>query len=284
MPGGEVFLYWLAVTVYAAAGVAYLVGLVFQRRDWVDRATMLVAANLVPHGIAILWRWNAVGHGPYINRYEVFSSDVWVAMAAFVAVQLRFPRLRLAGAALLPLSFLLMGLGALSSPEPEPLPPSLRSYWLVIHVAFAKLTFAAILIAFGLAVLYLRKARRMGTAAPNGTAGGNGFWDRLPSLERMDDLSYRFLGLGFLLLAIMIAAGSVWAHEAWGNYWSWDPIETWSLITWLTYGIYLHLRTTFAWKGSKASWFTIGAMAVSLVAFFGVAYVARSLHVEYLVR
>lgn len=271
-------LYWASVTLYAISTVMYLVALFWRRADLATKATWLVAGTLLPHGAAILLRWGAVGHGPYINRYEVFSSDVWVGLAVFLAFQLRFPRLRVAGVAIMPLSFLFMGLGALSTADPEPLAPSLRSYWLVIHVGFAKLAFGSILVAFGLAVIYLLKER----AQHRGTA--NHFYEWLPGLARMDELSYRFTGLGFVFIAIMVISGSIWANEAWGNYWSWDPLETWSLVAWLFYGINLHLRTTYRWNGSRAAWLTMATLVITIIAFFGVAYVAKSIHVEYLVK
>ena len=271
-------LYWVAVTLYALAAVVFLVALFWRREDWLWNATRLVGITLLPHGAAILLRWAAVGHGPYINRYEVFSSDVWVGIAMFLAFQFRFPRLRAIGAAILPLSFLLMGLGALSTAEPEPLAPSLHSYWLVIHVSFAKLAFGSILVAFGVGVAYLLKER----AQRSGTE--NHFYGRLPGLSRMDELGYRFTGVGFAFLAIMIISGSIWANDAWGNYWSWDAIETWSLVTWLFYGINLHLRTTYRWNGTRGSWLSVATLAVTIIAFFGVAYVARGAHVEYLVK
>lgn len=272
------WLYWVGVTLYALAAVLYLIGLIWRRGGLVDRATWLVAGTLVPHGLSILLRWNAIGHGPYVNRYEVFSSDVWVGLAVFLAFQWRFSRLRAAGAGIMPLAFLLMGLGALSTAEPEPLAPTLRSYWLVIHVSFAKLAFGSILTAFGVALVYLLKQRaeRMGAL--------NHFYENLPSLARMDEQTYRFTGLGFVFLAIMIASGSIWANDAWGNYWSWDAIETWSLVTWLFYGINLHLRSTYRWTGERAAWLSVATLAATIIAFFGVAYVARGAHVEYLVK
>ncbi|TAK36648.1 MAG: c-type cytochrome biogenesis protein CcsB [Chloroflexota bacterium] len=272
------YLYWAAVTLYAIATAAFMVGLFWRRHDVIVWTTWLVAGALLPHGAAILLRWIIVGHGPYINRYEVLSSDVWVGLAAFLALQLRFPRLRLVGAAIAPIALLLMGISALSTADVEPLPPSLRSYWLVIHVGFAKLAFGNILLAFGLGVLFLLKERSQRTRA------NHHFYERLPVLARMDELSYRFTGLGFVFLAVMIMSGSIWANDAWGNYWSWDAIETWSLATWLFYGINLHLRATYRWRGPRAAWLTIATFAFMAITLKGVAYITPGAHVEYLAK
>ncbi|MBI3977793.1 MAG: cytochrome c biogenesis protein CcsA [Chloroflexi bacterium] len=154
---------------------------------------------------------------------------------------------------------------------------NIHSYWLVIHVGFAKLAFGTVPITFGLGVVYLlkRRAERRGSR--------NHFYASVPELARIDGLGYRFTGLGFVFMAIMIFSGSIWAHQAWGNYWSWDPIETWSAATWVFYGINLHLRTLYRLDGYRAAWLSMATLALSVSAFFGVAYVARGAHVEYLV-
>ncbi|MBI2887237.1 MAG: cytochrome c biogenesis protein CcsA [Chloroflexi bacterium] len=271
-------LYWVAVTLYALAAVGFAIALLWQSEALLARATWLVAGTLAPHGAAILLRWAAVGHGPYINRYEVLSSDVWVGLALFLAFQLRFPRLRIIGAAILPVAVLLMGYGALSTDTVESLPPSLRSYWLVIHVSFAKLALGTLLISFGVSAAYLLKARAQAGETPSP------FYLRLPGLARLDELAYRFTGLAFVSMAVMILSGSIWAHEAWGNYWSWDAIETWSLATWLLYGMNLHLRTTFRWAGGRAAWLGIASLVFTLLAFKGLAYIVPGAHVQYLAR
>ncbi len=240
--------------------------------------TWLAAGTLLPHGAGIGLRWAAVGRGPYINRYEVFSSDVWVGLAAFIAFQAYFPRLRMAGAAVVTVGLLMMGRGALSSNDVEPLPPSLRSLWLIVHVGFAKLAFASILLAFGVSVVYLLKRR----AEAAGSSGA--FYGRMPGLARMDELNYRFTGLGFVSLAIMMLSGAIWANNAWGNYWSWDAVETWSLATWLLYGVSLHLRTMYRWSGERSAWLTVLTLAVTILAFKSLAYIVPGAHVGYLAK
>ncbi|MBI4499302.1 MAG: cytochrome c biogenesis protein CcsA [Chloroflexi bacterium] len=271
--------YWGAVVLYVFSAAWYLAGWWRRQEGLITRATWLTAGTfLVPHTAAIVLRWLAVGHGPYINRHEVFVSDVWVGLAVFLAFQFRFPRLRVAGAAIVPLGALLLVVGALSTADVEPLPPSLRSLWLVVHVGFAKLAFGSILLAFGLSVVYLLKAWAQGRGA------GSPWYERLPGLARLDELGYRFTGIGFASLAIMILSGSVWAQEAWGNYWSWDAIETWSLATWLLYGTNLHLRATYRWQGRRAAWLTVATLVVTLVAFKGLAYIVPGAHVGYLAK
>ncbi|MDI3281061.1 MAG: cytochrome c biogenesis protein CcsA, partial [Bacillota bacterium] len=279
----EIGLHWAAVGLYAASAVAFLWGMAFRREAGLRWGVRLAAAGLVPHTAALALRWVAAGHGPYLRRYEVWSSNAWLGLALFLLVQHRRPSLRAAGAAVLPVSLLLIGGAVVSSPEIHQLPATFKTYWLLVHILFAKLAYGSCLVGTGLAVLYLWRRRaelRAGagtgaaafgvgaeSVAAQGRAGATasagapaaGLLSHLPAPEVLDELSYRFLGFGFLNIGIMIAAGAIWANDAWGSYWSWDPVETWSLISWLLYGLYLHLRRTYGWRGEPAAWLALGA-------------------------
>jgi len=142
-------------------------------------------------------------------------------------------------------------------------------------VMFAKLTYTAFIASFAIAVAYLVRDR-----------GGSGplhdVLDKLPSQDVLDDLSYRFIGAGFIFLGIMIVAGAIWANEAWGRYWGWDPIETWSLISWVVYAVYLHVRLTLGWRGRRAAWFAAAALPIVLFTLIGVPVAYQSIHGAYL--
>jgi cytochrome c-type biogenesis protein CcsB len=142
--------------------------------------------------------------------------------------------------------------------------PALKSNWLLIHVVTAFLGYAAFALAFGTAILYLLQERR-----PRAS---------LPPLPLLDSLIYRTTVLGFLLLTLGIATGAVWAETAWGRYWSWDPKETWSLITWFIYAALLHARQLKGWHGHRIAWLAVlGFMAV-LFTYFGVSFLLTGLH------
>ena len=273
----DVPLYWAAVTLYAASCALFVIAQVFGKEHWFARAPQLAAAGLAPHAASLALRWVEVGHGPYINRYEVFSSDTFVAVALFVLVQRTWPVVRWAGPLVTGAAFLLMGFALMSSRGAVPLPPSLQSYWLVLHVAFAKLSFGSYLLAAGLAATYLLKERR-------GEATSGGFWGKVPAPALLDDWSYRFVALGFVFTGVMIAAGSIWAERAWGRYWGWDPVEVWSLVVWLAFGLYLHLRITYRWKGRRAAVTALACLLVAVLGFFVMPTLLASLHGEYLVK
>ena len=112
---------------------------------------------------------------------------------------------------------------------------------------------------------------------------GKGILAKLPSPAMLDDYCYRVTAFGFITLTIMIITGSIWANNSWGSYWDWDPTETWSLVVWFVYGIYLHGRITFRWKGFISAWYIIGAFIFSIVAFFIIPYFVKSLHSQYMV-
>lgn len=265
----QVALLWVAVALYAVSTVLFVAAAVFRREGrWPRWAFVLAAIGLLPHAAAIVLRWVEVQHGPYVTFYEVASSDTWVAVALFVFAAWRYQRIRMAGMIVLPVSFLLIGAAVLAPREGRELIPVLRSYWLVLHVTFAKLAYGPYLIGLGMAVLYMLN-RRKPLAAANSSR-------RLADPAVLDELSYRFVAFGFLMHAVMIIAGAIWANQAWGSYWSWDPIETWSLVSWLCFAVVLHLRVVHSWSGTRAAFSTVGAVVVVIFAFFAVPFLGGS--------
>ncbi|MHB1324180.1 MAG: cytochrome c biogenesis protein CcsA [Coriobacteriia bacterium] len=268
----EVLLMWTAVSVYAVATVLFIVGFMFGKERLTALALAATAIGIVPHALAVVGRWVRLGHGPYLGFYEVISSFALLGSVVFLLLALRVRGLRVAGTALMPIAFLALG-GAMLAPRGGlDVTPALASYWLGIHVAFAKLTYGSLITGFGLAIMFLLRAKR-----PD-----HRLLSRLPDDATLDDLVFKFVAAGFMFLGIMIAAGAVWANEAWGRYWGWDPIETWSLISWLGYAAVLHARLTLGWKGPRFMWAAIAALPVVLFALVGVAVVYNSIHGAYL--
>ncbi|MBA4371045.1 MAG: c-type cytochrome biogenesis protein CcsB [Coriobacteriaceae bacterium] len=271
----EIVLMWAAVTMYAAGSILYVVGLVFRKDRLAAVATWVSLAGLLPHAVAIGVRWIRVGHGPYLGFYEVVSSYALFAVLLFGIVALRYRAMRPMGIFVMPVAFLMLG-GAMFTPKAGlEITAKLASWWLTVHVTFAKLSYSSFIAAFALALIYLIRDRIT-------TGRWAELFRKLPSQEIVDDLSFKFVAAGFIFLGVMIAAGAIWANEAWGRYWGWDPIETWSLISWLTYAVYLHLRLTMGWRGRKAAWVAVIALPVVLFAIIGVPIVYQSIHGAYL--
>ncbi len=274
----ENITYLTATTFYAISSILYIYCLVFKREDRIKYALTCAVAGLLLHSVSIALRWIETGHGPYINMYEVLSKYAWFSVVIFLLIQQKYEKIKIAGFVVLPVSFLIMGIGLTYSRDIQMIPPSLRSNWLIAHVVFANLAFGSILVAVGIAALYILKERRLKDLELKDYS----FYKRLPELKVMDELMYQFVAAGLLFLTIMIGSGAIWANQTWGRYWGWDPIETWSLVSWFTYGICLHLRMNAGWSGRRIAWFIIFSIFILAFSAFGVGYVYSGLHTDYL--
>jgi cytochrome c-type biogenesis protein CcsB len=174
------------------------------------------------------------------------------------------------GVFVLPLAFLAMAFASLSpniNNRIQPLIPALQSNWLTSHVLTCFMGYAAFAIAFGLACMHFVKYFAQDTADARSL-----LLMFLPSDKGIDDLIYHSVALGFVFLSLGIITGSVWAHYAWGSYWSWDPKETWSLITWLIYAAMLHSRLVRGWRGTRMAVLAVIGFAAVLFTYLGVNY------------
>lgn len=272
----EITFFWGALGCYVLSSLAYMTVFAFGRERCRQWGIGLAGAGLLLHTVSLALRWIETGHGPYISTYEVFSSDVWITVAFFLFFQWRSRKFAGLGVLVMPLSFLMMGFALLGSREVRLLPPSLRSAWLVVHIVFAKLTVASLLVAVALAIAYLVKEDK--------EPAKEGVLARLPGPGILDDYIYRMTAFGFVALTIMIVTGIIWGNYAWGSYWSWDPAQTWSLVVWIVYGLYMHGRITFRWRGRVSSWYIIFAFLFSIAAFFVMPYFVKDLHSQYMAR
>jgi len=267
----EIVLMWIALTLFAAATAMYAFGVTFAKDVLARRALYVAAAGFALQIASLAVRWVRVGHGPYLGFYEVANALVLCVVAFFVVVAWRSPRLNAVGVAVMPVAVLLLGGSMLATKDVVPVTAKLDSYWLFIHVAFANLAFAAFAVSFGCAIAYVIRER-----------SASGKWTqrlhKLPAQDVLENLTVRFVLVGFLFWGIMIATGAIWANEAWGSYWSWDPIETWSLIVWIIYAVYLHLRFTMRWHGEKLAWYAIVAMPMALFALIGIPLAFNTPH------
>lgn len=267
----EVSLHWAGVAFYIGAAVGTVASVVYDKARLLRWGLVLGAVGLVPHAAAILIRWAAVGHGPYMLKYEVLSSNAWVAIAVLLVVLWRRPAWAAISAVVLPLAILAIAIGLFSSPDARDLPPTLRSIWLVFHITFAKIAAAAFLVSLGASVLLLLRERRVSWA----------WLARVPSTEALDALTVRSVGFGLIFWTVAIAAGAIWGNQSWGRYWGWDPVETWSLVSWLAYGSFLHLRLFFRTGPRRTAWLSVASFAVFILALLILPFFLRSLHASY---
>ncbi len=267
----EVTLLWIAVGLYGLSTAAYANAVIFGHPERLRWARALALLGLVPHGAAIVLRWVAVGHGPYLLKYEVLASNAWLGVAVMLLFLWRRPAWGALALVVLPLSILAMGFGLFSNAEVREIPPTLRSIWLMFHITFAKLSAASFLLSLAAAVVVLLRGRRSPWK----------WLERAPATEVLDAYGIRFIGFGFLFWTITIAAGSIWAHQSWGRYWGWDPIETWSLIAWLAYGSVLHARLFFRLRATATAWASVSAFVVFVLALLILPFLMPSIHAAY---
>lgn len=251
---------------YMGISLAYLVAYVL--RDRQQRFLMIMPYSLVVmwgiHTGSIALRWVesysiGIGHAPLSNLYESLVFFAWSMALALILINFRFktPAVVVFG---LPLVFLVMASTFLVDTNIRPLIPALQSNWLVIHVVTCFLGYAGFAASFVAAVILL-------VARSSETIG-----KRLPAKAVLDEIVYRSVLLGFPLLSVGIITGAAWADHAWGSYWSWDPKETWSLITWMVYSAFLHARLARGWSGGRTAILSVLGFGAVIFTYFGVNY------------
>ncbi len=263
--------------LYFASFTGYLIGMIRGRDLWGKIASGAAAAGLLAHTAALLLRWKesydlGIGHAPLSNLYESLVFFAWAVVFLYLVVEWR-TRNRAPGVFVVPVAFFLMAFASLSpnvNDRIQPLIPALQSNWLTSHVITCFMGYAAFTVAFGLAILHLIKGRKK-------TGGTSRFLGLIPDREDLEELLYQSTLLGFVFLTLGIMTGSVWAHYAWGAYWSWDPKETWSLITWIVYAALLHARFVRGWRGTRLAVLALVGFAAMLFTYLGVNYLP-SLH------
>ena len=218
-------------------------------------ATMLGWLAACALGAGLVFRAIATGHGPFANMYEFSLAFAFGTLVAYMWFERKYHQ-RILALIALPVALAMMGYAATIPSTIEPLVPALQNNLLLtVHVAVAIVAYGSFSIAFGAAVLYL--------VQPEG-----GRWG-LPKPQVLDEIGYRAVVVGYPFLTLTIILGAVWANTAWGTYWSWDPKETASLVTWLIYGAYLHARVVRGWRGSRAAWLLALGFAAVLFTYFG---------------
>jgi cytochrome c-type biogenesis protein CcsB len=270
----EIILFWISLVIYAAVCGGFIYSIVFKNPRVLPKLTALLWVGFALHSATIAARFYATGHLPWSGDYESALMGGWFIVGGSLLVGWRQKTLQPMAAATVPLVVVMMGYGVMRNPSLTPMAASLKTYWLYIHVYFAWLAFCSYTLAMAAGVLLLLKKRSATAGVPNL------FYDKFPSLNHLDELIFRYVVFGFITDSIMIVAGSIWAEGLWGSYWSWDPVETWSLISYLVYGIAIHLRVTLNWRDTRYAWLVIAALSTVLISFFGVTLVVNnSLHV-----
>ena len=247
-------------------------------------------------------RWIVAGYFPLSNLYESLLFLTWTLLTIYLYVENK-TKSKLMGAILIPVALLINGFANLTLPvemqKASPLVPALQSNWLMMHVSMMMLSYATLIMGSLLCLLFLVISKYQDIDlqlvddsslplynvmleyyeaklfSPSDEVSELG---KLKLLQSLDNWSYRIIGLGFPFLTIGIIAGGVWANEAWGSYWSWDPKETWALITWIVFATYLHSRITKGWEGKKTAVLGSIGFFVIWICYLGVNFLGKGLH------
>jgi len=219
---------------------------------WVRTALVLSLLGVTAHTAAVITRGLAVHRAPWGNMYEFVTALTCVAAIFFLFVMIRYRAWTL-GVFVMGAVVVTLGLAeTLIYTAAGDLVPALQSYWLDIHVTAMTLATGIFFVAAVLGVVYLWIDRYTRRVAAGRAAPGNGVVRRLPGIEQIDRLTYRTIMFGFPVWTFGVIAGAIWADQAWGRYWGWDPVETWAFITWVLYAAFLHARATAGWRGRRA--------------------------------
>ena len=259
------FLFHVSIYIYFAATIGFLIQIITMRKDVEKVAMAFLAGGFLVQTTSFVLRWLASGHTPLVNMHESLSFLAWCIIGAYFFIHIKY-KIKALGAFVTPLALLAIAASSLYSKDIFPLAPALKSYWLPIHATICIASYAFFALAFALALMYLTQEKQIKRKHLGAV------FKRLPSLESIDAMNGRCLTFGFPLLTVGIITGSIWAEKAWGAYWSWDPKETWSLITWLLYAALLHQRLTVGWRGRRAALMVIIAFATMIFTFLGVSY------------
>nr|YP_009397190.1 cytochrome c biogenesis protein ccs1 [Thuretia quercifolia]ARW66376.1 cytochrome c biogenesis protein ccs1 [Thuretia quercifolia] len=285
--------------------VLYWINLIIKNTQLITNSARVftIITNLFL-GTSLLIRWIKNGYFPLSNLYESLLFLTWSITFINLVLEQK-SKSKIIGAIIAPISLFTIAFASIALPNnmklATPLVPALRSNWLMMHVTIMMISYATLMIGSLLSIIFLIISNGQNIKIKGNSQNNtkkillkynlnyiynnnvkenylNNEYNRISLLESIDNLSYRIIGFGFPLLTIGIIAGAVWANEAWGSYWSWDPKETWALITWLIFAIYLHSRLNQSWQGKKPAILASIGFIIVWICYLGVNFLGKGLH------
>ena len=277
LPFSSQFCFNFSMGIYLLAFLGYLIFAASRNPSMGKVPTAMLMLGLLSHSVGLIFRWietHRAGYGyvPLSNMYESLIFFSWTIVLVYLILEFKYKQ-KVIGVFVTPFAFLAIALTSIISgidAKITPLVPALQSNWLTIHVTTCFFGYASFAVSFGISILYLIREKREGK--PNEAIS----W--LPATAVLDEINYKAIIIGFPMLTLGIITGAAWANYAWGSYWSWDPKETWSLITWFVYAAFLHARFMRDWRGRKAAILSIVGFGAVLFTYFGVNYLLSGLH------
>ncbi|MGA2462916.1 MAG: c-type cytochrome biogenesis protein CcsB [Thermodesulfobacteriota bacterium] len=267
----------ISMGIYFISSLGYLIFATSQHKRVGTLSNFLLTAGLIVHSVGLVLRWvetHQTGYGyiPLSNMYESLIFFSWTIVLVYLILEFKYQQ-KIIGVFVTPFAFLAIALTSIIpgiDAKITPLVPALQSNWLTIHVTTCFLGYASFAVSFGISILYIIRDKKEDQK--------EGVLKWLPATPVLDEINYKSIVIGFPMLTLGIITGAAWANYAWGSYWSWDPKETWSLITWFIYAAFLHARFTRDWKGKRTAILSIVGFIFVLFTYFGVNYLISGLH------
>jgi cytochrome c-type biogenesis protein CcsB len=268
------FILGITTFVYMFATICYVSYAVFRKNLLAKVGLVALVAAILANSAGIGLRWlethqQGIGYVPLSNMYESLVFFALCIAVLYLFIEFHY-KAKIFGTYIIPFAFLAMAYASYSpefGKEIRPLLPALQSNWLISHVVTCFIGYAAFAVSCGMAIFYLFKSNCKNSDSQT---------SRL--LKTIDDINYRMIVFGFIWLTAGIVTGAIWANSAWGTYWSWDPKETWSLITWFVYALALHAKYTRGWDGTKMSLASIVGFISVIFTYYGVNFLLSGLH------
>ncbi|WP_206485997.1 cytochrome c biogenesis protein CcsA [Thalassotalea sp. G2M2-11] len=263
----ELLFLWAALVFYVCSGsLSIITTIVWRQIPPVIPYLSVLGFSL--HTLAIALRWYRVDHGPFVTMFEILSSNIWSFTLIWLFFFWRIKEIRFALVIAQPVLFMMMAWLLLAPSQEAVYPATYHTIWLYIHVGFGKVFLALFYLAVALSsLILLRKIRKCRL-----------WFSQLPADENLAVLAFRFVAVGLIFQTLMLIAGAIWAQDAWGRYWAWDSLETWSFISWLLVALLLHARVTWKIKPDVSSIMIIIVFIVAFVTFFGVPFISMTPH------
>lgn len=258
---------WIALIGYSIACVISIFGVVFRKTPERTLFAVILLSTAL-HTLALGVRWARLGHIPVVSDFEKLSANIWGLMVAVVIAYHLLKKMRAFTAFAMPVVIMLMAWMMLIPAAESSMPPTYDTIWLVIHIGFIKLFLGAAFVALGLAAVVLLRSAGIGRDR----------LARMPQDEALDRTAYRCMALALIFDTLGVVAGAIWAQDAWGRYWSWDPLEVWSLVTWLTIGLTLHLRASFRTGPASNAGMIVATWCIAFFTFFGIPFISTNMH------
>lgn len=267
----ESIFYWMTALFFAAAFFVSLIASIFKKQRMFNAGHWFIICGFSSLTVLGIARWIMFDHPPFVTLFESMLTSIWFLVLLYLILRWTSSKFNLLLIPVSLISFLMMGWSASLPKEATPLSAALNNVWLFIHASFATAGASAFLIAASFAIIYLLGKDRIESMSA--------LTSKIPRFESLPRTIFHFSIFGLILWGVMIVSGSIWAHAAWGRYWAWDPIELWSLISWLIYGLLIHARLGFKISQKLSCYLTIIAALIVAFSLWGVGYIYETIHV-----